>query len=145
MTDTSRTQSYANHAHRPVWTYIAGVFGGAALVMLTEAWLFGRNTGPLGSVLLALAVLALVSISRAYIVRLQNRIIRLEMRLRLRDVLPASQHPQIQELSTPQLVALRFASDAELPTLVDRAVRERLSRDDIKKAIKDWVPDWERT
>ena len=145
MTDTTRTQSYANHGHRPIWTYIAGIFGGTGFVLLAEAWLLGRNTAPLGSVLLAVAVLALVSISRVYTVRLQNRIIRLEMRLRLPDVLPASQHAQIQELSTPQLVALRFASDAELPTLVDRVVRERLSREEIKKAIKDWVPDWERT
>ena len=144
MTD-SRSQSYANHGHRPVWTYIAGVFGGAAFVMLAEAWLLGRNTAALGSVLLAVAVLALVSISRAYTVRLQNRIIRLEMRLRLRDLLPASQHAQIQQLSTAQMVGLRFASDAELPALVDRTVREHLSRDDIKKAITDWVPDFERT
>jgi Family of unknown function (DUF6526) len=145
MTESARTQSYANHGHRPVWTYIAGVFGGAAFVMLAEAWLLGRNTAALGSVLLAVAVLALVSISRAYTVRLQNRIIRLEMRLRLRDLLPASQHAQIQRLSTAQMVGLRFASDAELPALVDRTVREHLSRDDIKKAIKDWVPDFERT
>ena len=144
MTD-SRSQSYANHGHRPVWTYIAGVFGGAAFVMLAEAWLLGRNTAALGSVLLAVAVLALVSISRAYTVRLQNRIIRLEMRLRLRDLLPAAQHAQIQQLSTAQMVGLRFASDAELPALVDRTVREHLSRDDIKKAITDWVPDFERT
>ena len=145
MTD-SRSQSYANHGHRPVWTYIAGVFGGAAFVMLAEAWLLGRkNTAALGSVLLAVAVLALVSISRAYTVRLQNRIIRLEMRLRLRNLLPASQHAQIQQLSTAQMVGLRFASDAELPALVDRTVREHLSRDDIKKAITDWVPDFERT
>ena len=145
MTDTSRTQSYANHGHRPVWTYVAGVFGGAAFVMLAEAWLLGRNTAALGSVLLAVAVLALISISRVYTVRLQNRIIRLEMRLRLRDVLPPAQQGEIRQLTTPQLVALRFASDAELPTLVDRVVRERLSREEIKKAIKDWVPDWERT
>ena len=145
MTDTSRTQSYANHGHRPVWTYIAGVFGGVALVLLAEAWLLGRNTAPLGSVLLAVAVLALVSISRAYTVRLQNRIIRLEMRLRLRDVLPPAQQGQIQQLSTAQIVGLRFASDAELPALVDRAVREHLSREDIKKAIKEWVPDFDRT
>ena len=144
MTD-SRSQSYANHGHRPVWTYIAGVFGGAAFVMLAEAWLLGRNTAALGSVLLAVAVLALISISRVYTVRLQNRIIRLEMRLRLRDVLPPTQQGEILQLTTPQLVALRFASDAELPTLVDRVVRERLSREEIKKAIKDWVPDWERT
>jgi len=128
-----------------VWTYIAGVFGGAAFVLLAEAWLLGRNTAALGSVLLAVAVLALISISRVYTVRLQNRIIRLEMRLRLRDVLPPTQQGEILQLTTPQLVALRFASDAELPTLVDRVVRERLSREEIKKAIKDWVPDWERT
>lgn len=145
MTDTSRTQSYANHGHRPVWTYVAGVFGGAAFVMLAEAWLLGRNTAALGSVLLAVAVLALISISRVYTVRLQNRIIRLEMRLRLRDVLPPAQQGQILQLTTPQLVALRFASDAELPALVDRAVGERLSREGIKKSIKEWVPDWERT
>ena len=117
MTESSRTQSYANHGHRPVWTYIAGVFGGAAFVMLAEAWLLGRNTAALGSVLLAVAVLALVSISRVYTVRLQNRIIRLEMRLRLRDLLPASQHAQIQQLTTPQLVgaALRFGRRAPRP------------------------------
>jgi len=145
MTEPARTQSYANHGHRPVWTYVAGVFGGAAFVMLAEAWLLGRNNAALGSVLLAVAVLALVSISRAYTVRLQNRIIRLEMRLRLRDVLPPAQQGQIQQLSTAQIVGLRFASDAELPALVDRAVREHLSREDIKKAIKEWVPDFDRT
>jgi len=145
MTEPARTQSYANHGHRPVWTYVAGVFGGAAFVMLAEAWLLGRNTAALGSVLLAVAVLALISISRVYTVRLQNRIIRLEMRLRLRDVLPPAQQGQIQQLSTAQIVGLRFASDAELPALVDRAVREHLSREDIKKAIKEWVPDFDRT
>jgi hypothetical protein len=145
MADSARTQSYTNHGHHPIWTYIAGAFAGAGFVMLTEAWWLGWHTGPLGAVLLSLGVLALVSISRAYTVRLQNRIIRLEMRLRLREVLPAAQHAQIPQLTTPQLVGLRFASDAELPALVDRTIRERLSRDDIKRAIKDWVPDFERT
>jgi len=42
-------------------------------------------------------------------------------------------------------VALRFASDAELPALLERADREQLSSDQIKKAIKNWVPDWDRT
>jgi hypothetical protein len=145
MTDSARAQSYANHGHRPTWTYIAGFFAGAGFVMLMEAWLLGWHTYLLGSVLLAIGVLALVSISRVYTVRLQNRIIRLEMRLRLREVLPPAQQGQILQLTTPQLVALRFASDAELPILVDRAVRERLSREDIKKSIKEWVPDFERT
>ena len=144
MTEPARTQSYANHGHRPVWTYVAGVFGGAAFVMLAEAWLLGRNTAALGSVLLAVAVLALVSISRAYTVRLQNRIIRLEMRLRLRDVLPPAQQGQIQQLSTAQIVGLRFASDAELPGLAARALSEKLSRAEIKKAVTQWRPDYWR-
>jgi hypothetical protein len=61
------------------------------------------------------------------------------------DLLPQDQHGKIDQLKTPQLVALRFASSAELPALVDRAIAERLSRDDIKRAIKNWIPDWERT
>ena len=140
MTDTSRTQSYANHGHRPVWTYVAGVFGGAAFVMLAEAWLLGRNTAALGSVLLAVAVLALVSISRAYTVRLQNRIIRLEMRHRLRDVLPSDLHNRIGELTPQQLIALRFASDAELPSLVREVLAGNLAT---QKAIKERVKNWQ--
>ena len=145
MTDTSRTQSYANHGHRPVWTYIAGVFGGAAFVLLAEAWLLGRNTAPLGSVLLAVAVLALVSISRAYIVRLQNRIIRLEMRLRLRELLPPDLQARIPLLTREQCVALRFASDAELPGLVRKVVAGELkSQADIKREITHWQADYLR-
>ena len=144
MAESTRMQSYANHGHRPYWTYIAGGFAGWAFVLLAEDYLLGWHTR-LGALLLSLAVLSLVWISRTYTVRLQNRIIRLEMRLRLKEVLPAAQQAQIPQLTTPQLVALRFASDGELPVLVDRAIRERLSRKDIKKAIKDWVPDFERT
>ena len=48
-------------------------------------------------------------------------------------------------LTMPQLVALRFASDEELPGLLERAERERLAPDDIKGAIKAWVPDLLRT
>ena len=51
----------------------------------------------------------------------------------------------LRDLTKAQLVGLRFADDAELPALVDRAVRERLSKKDIKRAIKSWVPDRDRT
>ena len=145
MTESTRAQSYANHAHQPLWTYLAGVLGGTGFVLVTGDWLAGWHRGKLGVVLVSLAVLTLVSMSRVYTVSLQDRIIRLEMRLRLREVLPAAQQASIMEIPTPQLVALRFASDVELPALVERAIRERLSRKDIKKAVKDWVPDVERT
>jgi uncharacterized protein DUF6526 len=67
------------------------------------------------------------------------------MRVRLAEILSPDQRANIHALTTPQLVALRFAADQELPGLVDRAVREKLSRDDIKKAITNWQADWERT
>jgi hypothetical protein len=138
-------QTYETHAHRPIQSYVAGLFSLVAFILLVGDWLFGWRTGPPGAVVLTLAVFVLVSTSRVYTTRLQDRIIQLEMRLRLREVLPASQHPQIRELTKAQLVGLRFADDAELSTLADRAVRERLSRRDIKRAIKSWVPDRDRT
>ena len=145
MSESTREQSYTNHGHRPYLTWIAGFFATAALIPLGQAWWLGRPAAPLGLVSLALATVVLVSISRVYTTGLQNRIIRLEMRVRLMELLPADQHAKLLKLTTPQLVGLRFASDAELPALVDRAIAERLSRDDIKKAIKTWVADWERT
>lgn len=145
MSPAVREQSFANHAHMPTLTVVASVFAVAGLIFLTGNWLLGWHTAPQGSVSLALAVIVLVSISRVYTTALQNRIIRLEMRVRLMDLLPQDQHGKIDQLTTPQLVGLRFASSPELPALVDRAIAERLSRDDIKKAIKNWVADWERT
>lgn len=76
-----------------------------------------------------------------YALNNQNRIIRLELRLRYYQL--TSQRLEILEkkLSFPQLVALRFASDEELAELTIRAVQENLSPDEIKKSIKTWLPD----
>jgi hypothetical protein len=51
---------------------------------------------------------------------------------------------RIGELSDKQLVGLRFASDSELPALVQRALDEKLSLGDIKKAVGNWRPDYSR-
>ncbi len=67
--------------------------------------------------------------------------IRLEERIRLAAILPEPLRSRIDELTDSQLVGLRFASDAELPALTQRALDEKLSRGDIKKAITDWRPD----
>jgi hypothetical protein len=71
-------------------------------------------------------------------------VIRLEERQRLILLLPEALRPRISELTENQLVALRFASDAELPTLTERALSEKLSNADIKKAIQNWRPDYWR-
>jgi hypothetical protein len=75
----------------------------------------------------------------------QNRVIRLEERLRLARLLPEELRSRVEELDTRQLVALRFASDAELPELVRAVLDGRLaSGDAIKRAVRDWRADWLR-
>ena len=98
-----------------------------------------------GLICLAAADVVLLQISRSYTTKLQDRIIKLEMKTRCATLLSSPQQEALGRLSTRQIVALRFASDAELPALVDRTVREQLSGDQIKKAIQNWRPDWDRT
>jgi len=93
----------------------------------------------------AVALLLLALLSRVQAVTVQDRVIRLEMRLRLRDVLPPDLQARINQLSTQQLVALRFAGDAELPGLVRDIADGRLTTSkDIKMRVKEWQPDWLR-
>jgi uncharacterized protein DUF6526 len=95
-------------------------------------------------IVLAVALLTLVFKVRLYSLKMQDRIIRLEERLRLTQLLAEPLRSRIPELTEGQLVALRFASDAEVPGLVERALNEKLKRTDIKKAIQNWRPDYWR-
>ncbi len=90
----------------------------------------------------ALALLGLFYYAREFALTVQDRVIRLEMRLRLRELLPADLKERVQELSRDQLVALRFASNAELPDLVREVLTNDIRRrDDIKRRIKKWEAD----
>jgi hypothetical protein len=95
-------------------------------------------------ILLAVACVVLVVKVRLYSLKVQDRVIRLEERLRLTQLLPEPLRSRIPELTESQLCGLRFASDAEVPKLVERALNEKLSRTDIKKSIKTWRPDYWR-
>ena len=80
-----------------------------------------------------------------YTAALQDRIIMLEMKVRCAEILPAGDDAELASLGLKQIVALRFASDEELGALLDRAVRDNLSPNEIKAAIKTWRPDLDRT
>ena len=95
-------------------------------------------------IVLSLALFALAGKSRASALKAQDRIIRLEEHLRMAALLSAEDLARAKALTESQLVGLRFASDAELPALVKRALDENLSSDQIKKAIVTWRPDYFR-
>ena len=140
-------QDYASHRHNPKISGVAVLFFVIAAVSFVLRWFYigGRYTMAIGVVGVLGALLMLIAISRLYTTKLQDRIIKLEMRVRCATVLSPAQQAVLARLTHPQVIALRFASDAELPALVERADREKLSADQIKQAITNWVPDWDRT
>ena len=94
------------------------------------------------ALLVAAALLGLTVLARVMAVTVQDRVIRLEMRLRLRELLPPDLQGRISELTPDQFVALRFACDAEMPELVRQALGGGLkTRREIKLKIKDWQGD----
>lgn len=92
--------------------------------------------------LLSIAVLLLAFAARLQALKAQDRVIRLEERLRYREVLSADLAKRAQSLRAGQMIALRFASDEELPPLVERTLNGEFTKGkDIKQAIKNWRAD----
>jgi hypothetical protein len=105
----------------------------------------GIAGGSVVSLLLAIALMLMAISFRSMVIRVQDRLIRLEMRLRLRDVLPAAMLADIPRLTTDQLIALRFASDAEMPGLCREVLDGKLaSRKEIKSKVQNWQGDYLR-
>jgi hypothetical protein len=140
-----KPQTFANHSRfdPPFHAFVAPVFLVLAIAgMVHFLWHPGVHSGLMFVV--AMALLTAVFRMRIYALRVQDRVIRLEERLRLSALLPEPLRSRIPELTEGQLIALRFASDAEVSALTERALSEKLSRADIKKAIQNWRPDYWR-
>ena len=138
-------QSFKSHTHRPTLTAIAWLFAMLALAFEIQTTFMGRERRGWAVLMLTFAVLVLGWISRAYTVKLQDRIIMLEEKVRAAELLTAGQDARLAKLSPKQITALRFASDAEFGALLERAARENLPPKEIKAAIKTWRPDLHRT
>ena len=139
-------QTYASHVKKLPGPYLFASIVLAANVIATSANLVlhpSLAAGFLVLVALALGIVQWYVRTNSQVV--QNRVIRLEERLRLERLLPPELRPRIPELELGQLVALRFASDAELPELVRQVLDEGLTdRDAIKRRVRDWRPDYLR-
>jgi len=136
-------QTFQNHAKFvPVYHFVAFPL---ILVNLIWSWfrLFQLQTGDsLVAALTATALVIVFFMARIFALRVQDRVIRLEMRLRLREVLPLGLHPRIVDFTPAQLVAMRFASDGELPDLAVAVLRDHIhDKKVIKQMIKDWNAD----
>lgn len=142
----TRTQSYANHRILvPGFHFVTVGLVGVLFLWSLYLLFVERSADALFRVLLVVAVGLVAWYARTFPLKAQDRIIRLETRLRLARVLPAELVPRIEELSTGQLIALRFASDEELPELTRRCLDGELRRrEDIKRQIRSWVPDHQR-
>jgi hypothetical protein len=136
-------QSFQNHAHRPIHTAVVGLFATIALVLWFRSG--GYQNGNWMMLMLILAVFELGWISRVYTVKLQDRIIMLETKVRAAELLTAGADAQLAKLSVKQITALRFAGDDEFGALLERAARENMTPKDIKAAVKNWRADLHRT
>jgi hypothetical protein len=138
-------QSFAHHTRwdPPFHFFVLPVF---AITLVGAIYHLVRHPGIHSAWLVVVVLAAVVAIakSRLNALKVQDRVIRLEERLRLASLLDPSLRPRIPELTESQLIALRFASDGELPSLAARALNEKLAARDIKQAIQHWRPDYWR-
>lgn len=139
-------QSFQNHARIvPAFHYVAlPIF---TLNLMWSLYRLGRGVtvDSAMSVLLAAGLILLAFCARIFALTVQDRVIRVEMRLRLAQLLPADLRGRMDEFTVGQLVSLRFASDAELPALARQVLDERLDdRKEIKKRIQSWKQDFLR-
>ena len=144
MSDSPQ-QSFKSHAaYDPMFHIVAALalllFIGLSVTAIFEN-LHSSLLIPLSLIVLCILLLALFVRVRSYPLKVQDRIIRLEEKLRLASILPETLRKRIPELTEDQLIGLRFASDDELPALVLTTLDHKLTRKQIKERIQNWRPD----
>ncbi|NDQ57796.1 MAG: hypothetical protein GZ088_12065 [Acidipila sp.] len=139
----STSQTFENHARFvPAFHYFALPVLGINLAWSIYHLVRGFSADTVLAVALAAALIVVALYGRLFALTVQDRVIRLEMELRLEKLLPAELRPRIGELTVGQLVSLRFAPDGELPALTRKVLDEKmLTRKAIKQLIQQWKSD----
>ena len=141
-----KVQSFKSHTRFfPLFHFFVMPVLAANVVIAGRHLYFAQNLHYGWELLVAITLLMLALSARVMAVAVQDRVIRLEMRLRLHQLLAGDVKTRISDLTPRQLVALRFASDAELPDLVREVLDGKLaSSKEIKMRVKNWQSDWMR-
>ena len=139
-------QNYRNHRQVvPIFHLGVGLTFTVYLVWTAMRLRNGLTTETVMPFVLAVGLTLLFFAVRGMAMRVQDRLIRLEMQLRLQRILPADLQAQMRELTVDQLVALRFAGDDEMADLIREVLAGKLaSRNEIKKKIRNWQGDYLR-
>jgi hypothetical protein len=135
-------QTYANHRYRPRLWLVTQLMAVIGFILILLFVLRQPSVVTVGLLFVATSLMLAVFMMRRFALRLQNRIIRLEMQTRLARL---GRLADCERLTVPQLVALRFAADTELPALIDRTLADQLEPDQIKRAVTAWQGDDMRT
>jgi len=141
-----KVQTYKNHARLfPLFHFFVAPVLAANVVVAGRRLYWAQNAHYAWELLIAVTLVALALAARVMALAVQDRVIRLEMRLRLHQLLSGDSKLRVNDLTPRQLVALRFASDAELPELVNEVLAGKLaSSKEIKMRVKNWQADWLR-
>jgi len=141
-------QTYKNHVRfDPAWHFfllpllMVNIIFAAYLTV--HHWPDHRHLYP-WVIVMSIVIFMAVGKARSHSLKVQDRVIRLEERLRMAALLSAEENARSQSLTVAQLIGLRFASDAELPALVKRTLDENLTQKQIKESINSWRPDYFR-
>ncbi len=146
MATAAPAQDYDNH-RKFVPGFHAVAFGLLALNLIYSLYVAvtALSVDSVMALLLASALIMVMFYARIFALGAQDRVIRLEERLRLHDLLPPDQKDTIDKLTTAQLIGLRFASDGEVVALVEAVRTEGIEdRDEIKKRVTNWRADHQR-
>jgi hypothetical protein len=139
-----KPQSFKNHARLdPLFHQFLGPL--SFILLIAAVTNFVRNVAWMSAFQVLAAIWAVVATFkiRLYALKVQDRVIRLEERLRMHELFSEPLKSRIGEFTESQLIALRFASDPELPALAEKAL-QGLNQKQIKAAIKTWRPDYFR-